>query len=94
MIAAHVFWVARRFRSFRVLDRAYALLVTWSFAVAFREAIRRGPIWETEFAGSPVWLRSLIALAAAIWSVYVTWWLIRKVNRSDQPEKQSQSARS
>lgn len=94
LIAIHVFWIIRCFRSFRVLDWASELLVTWLIAVALWQGIRRGPIWDSDFAGSPVWLRSLIALAAVLVSILGTWSLIRKANRRDQPENQDRPALS
>ncbi|MCX2728104.1 hypothetical protein OO015_11445 [Thermomicrobium sp. 4228-Ro] len=94
LIAVHVFWIVRRFRSFRALDWASELLVTWSIAVAIWRGIRRGPVWDTDLPGSPVWLRGLIALVAVIVSILGTWWLIRKANRLEQPENQARSALS
>jgi len=94
LIAIHVFWIVRRFRSFRALDWAYELLVTWLIAAALWQGIRRVPIWDTNLAGSPVWLRSLTALAAVLVSILGTWWLIRKANRLDQPENPARSALS
>jgi thiol:disulfide interchange protein len=85
-IVARVRWVIRRFRSYRVLDWAYELLVTWLVAVALWHGIRRGPIWDTDLAGSPVWLRGLIAIAIPIGSILGAWSLERKATRPEQPE--------
>jgi hypothetical protein len=86
VIAAHVRSVMRCFRAFRVLDWAYELLVTWLIAVALWQGIRRGPIWDTDLAGSPVWPRSLMAIALLIGSILGTWWLERKASRPEQSE--------
>ncbi|MBO9387086.1 MAG: hypothetical protein J7453_11690 [Thermomicrobium sp.] len=85
-IVACVRWVIRRFRSYRVLDWAYDLLVTWLVAVALWHGIRRGPIWDTDLAGSPVWLSGLIAIAILIGSILGAWSLERKATRPEQPE--------
>uniref|UniRef100_A0A831TFJ8 Uncharacterized protein n=1 Tax=Thermorudis peleae TaxID=1382356 RepID=A0A831TFJ8_9BACT len=88
-IAVSILWVTRRHRHFRALDWAYELLVAWLFAAALWQGIRQGPVWDTALAGSPIWLRSLIALAVASGSVVAAWWVTK---RSHQPERAEDQA--
>lgn len=89
-IAVSTFRIVRRFRHFRLLDWVYELFVAWLFMAALWLGIRQGPIWDAELAGSPIELRSLVALVWAGGSIAGAWWVVRRSCRLERTEGQEE----